>query len=505
MEENKKWIEELRELIIEEDDKILFDESSGCFLTNHLRASYILSWISIIESLKRKINLFSNLGDSRATEAVKEIEKYEQQKNSTDRLIFDEANRCGIIDNPASSTINYLWEQRCLFAHPYNIQPEIDEVKYIIGQSIKLVLGKELLYNKDFLTEISINISTKPFFLPIEIERIREFASKTISRTPQELHPFFFKTLLYYVGQLANIPEKVNELRKLRYFLIELFSTTQIPLNEQVWSLENRVTKFPYESYIGFVHQETWLKLPVRIKEMLVAYLLKEPDLNKLRNLKTITSNLIEANVFEHNFEQDYVILLNNTKFDSAINYYGRIDTKFERIKNELESWQYEKQNIVIDFIQEENGIKFINTLDSVKQIYLGRLLRACATNGHWKTQHLISNIVNGSLNVSDDIKGGIAFSSIITWRNDYKLDIEFIFKAIKILNEIDEEKQNNIYNEILKILNTNKPDEFDKMTFNEMVLESTAISVNESITNWVQTNKTNFEVLIEEIKKYFA
>jgi len=173
MTENEKWIDDLRNQITEEEDKILFDETSGCFLSGHYRAAYILSWITIIESLKRKIKLFSNLGDSGATDAVKEIEEAEDKKLAADRLIFEKSKKCGIIDNADLSTVNYLWEQRCLFAHPYNKQPEIDEVKHIIGQSVKLVLGRQLLYNKDFLSALSENIATKPFFLPNEIERVR--------------------------------------------------------------------------------------------------------------------------------------------------------------------------------------------------------------------------------------------------------------------------------------------------------------------------------------------
>jgi len=245
MTNDEKWIQELKSKIINEDDKVLFNESSGCFLSGHLRASYILSWISIIESLKSKIRLFSNLGDRRATDAYKGIEKAEEQKLSTDKLIFEESKKCGIIDNADLSTINFLWEQRCLFAHPYNKQPELDEVKHIIGQSVKLVLGKELFYNKDFLTELSNNIANKPFFLPTELERVREFAKRTIARTPEQLHPFLFKTLLSKVGEIISNEEKIDELRKLHCYIIELFKSTQISLDNTNWSLENRVTNFP--------------------------------------------------------------------------------------------------------------------------------------------------------------------------------------------------------------------------------------------------------------------
>jgi len=210
MTENETWILGLRDKIIEEDDKVLFDEATGCFLSGHLRASYIMSWISIVESLKRRIKLFSNIGDKRATESLEIIEDLEDKNASVDKKIYKEAKSCGIIDSSDFSTVNYLWEQRCLFAHPYTKHPEIDEVKHVIQQSIKLVLGKELLYNREFLTDLSNNIADKPFFLPSDLEVIKDHAIRTISRIPETLHPFFFKH--YYLRLARLLQMKKNKM-----------------------------------------------------------------------------------------------------------------------------------------------------------------------------------------------------------------------------------------------------------------------------------------------------
>jgi len=505
MTENEKWVDELEKLIVEESDKILFQETANCFLTGNLRASYIMSWITIIESLKRKIKLFSNLGDSRATDAYSLIEKTEEDKKSTDRLIFEESKKCGIIDNADLSTINFLWEQRCLFAHPYNRQPEEDEVKHIIGQTIKLVLAKELFYNKDFLSELSDNIANKPFFLPTEIERIRDFASRTIARTPEELHPFLFKTLLFKVGELAPNQEKFSELKKLRYYLIELFVKTSISLEDPSWSLENRVTNFPFECYIGFVHKDSWSKLPIRIKEMLISYLVNETDNNRLVSLKSITVKLVSENILEADLKEKYIEKLNDTYFDSAINFYGDNDLKFKRIKTELESWQYEQQNPVIDYLREEGTFNFLNSISNENQFCLGRLLKSCSSGGHWKTQYLLSSIISGSTNTTDYVKAGIAYGGIVSWTSKYHLDKEFLTKSIQLLNQIEIPIQQSTYDKIYGILAENTPDEFDKMTFSEPAIIELSANILGVVEEWKESNKANFETLIENIKENFA
>ncbi|SFJ67598.1 hypothetical protein [Olleya namhaensis] len=505
MNEDENWIEELTSSIIEESDKILFEETAGCFLTDNLRASYIMSWISIIESLKRKIKLFSNLGDSRATSAYEKIEDYEDKKKSTDRLIFEESKNCGIIDNTDLSTINYLWEQRCLFAHPYNKKPEKDEVKHIIRQSIKLVLGKELLYNKDYLTELAENITNKPFFLPTETDRIRNFAKTTIARTPKELHPFLFKTLLFKISQVSKNEDKTSELKKLHYYLVELFISTPLSIEDASWSLENRVTKFPYECFIGFVHTETWEKFPLRIQEMLISYLDNEKDETRLNKLKSITVKLIEDNKLESVLKLKYFEKLDNTYFDSAINSYGETNAMFSRVKSELESWQYEQQGPVADYLKEEIGRNFVNSLNPDNQFYLGRLIKACASSGSWKTQYLLSSISNNSDSYPNNILAGIAYTSFVAFNDSFRLDNDSLLKAIKLLDKIKIDIQNSTYEKIKTVVNEYNPDEFDKMVYSEQSIISLTTKINELNKEWNGNHNESFNSTMALIQENFA
>ena len=123
-----------------------------------------------------------------------------------------------------------MWGRRCLFAHPYEKQPDLDEVKFIINQSVNISLGKELHFNKNYIDELCINIAEKPFYLPNEVEKVQEHAKKIIARTPEKLYPYFFKTFLYKIGTIKDDETKRYELRKLRYFILELFLKASKPL-----------------------------------------------------------------------------------------------------------------------------------------------------------------------------------------------------------------------------------------------------------------------------------
>lgn len=501
----EQWSNELRVRIIEDDDKVLFDEALGCLQNGQKRASYIMAWIMIVESLKRKIKILSNFGDSKSNEATEKIEKAESDKISTDKLIFEEAQKCGIIDTVDMSTINFLWQQRCLFAHPYNIQPEEDEVRYIITQGIKLVLSKEVFYSKDFLAELADNLANKPFYLSAENDKITQFARNLISRTPTSLHPFLFKTLLFKIGEISTKPEKFNELRKIRICIVLLFKNTTLSLESGEWSIEHRVTNYPFECFIGFVHPEIWQKLPDRIKEMLIDYFTNESDPNKLIHLKSIGKNLNRQNVLTIELKEKYVKKINSFRFDSAIDFYGDDLSQFARIKSELESWQFDQQNAVIDYIKEERGIKWLESVDKENQFYLGRLLRACAANGHWKTQSIIESIVNKSFEVPEEIKAGISYACFISKQDKYFLNSIFVVRAIKLLEQINLDLQKSIYCKIINILREEKVNELDRSLYSEASLIELSTQVQKEFVDISTENETNFENLIEEIKKYYA
>lgn len=497
--DNKKFIEDLKTQILVDDDKVLFEEASQCFLNGQLRAAYIMTWISLIESLKRKILLLSNLDDSRAIAALQNIEVSEKNKKSADKIIFEESKLCGIIDDSDYCIVEFLYGQRCLFAHPYNLNPEVYEVRHIIGQAARITLCKELHFNKVYLKDLVENIGSKPFFMPSEIELVRAYAKKTISRTPKILHTYFFKTLLFKVSELSQSEEKFLELRKLRYYLVELLINTTLPLDKDDWSLENRVTKYPYVCFIGFVHQETWGLLPIRIKEMLIAYLDGELNIIKLIRLLEITRNLVLNKTLDEGFQNQFNKKLNGLPFDTSVNYYGDDKVTFQRICEDLESGQYEQQNPVIDFLRKGNAIELVSELDKSQQIHLGILIMSTYKINNWKGQILVKSIVDSSLPYNEWIKAGIALGGYLSANKDkIELVIKYIEKSTQILNLLSEPVQNEIYDTVNQMVNLGKIS-FTYLS-NETQFKSILLNIDEKITEWNSNNKLRFNAMTDNI-----
>jgi len=238
---------------------------------------------------------------------------------------------------------------------------------------------------------------------------------------------------------------------------------------------------------------------------MLVGYIEHEKDEKKRRLLKAITSNLVKHNVLEAGFVARYFVILNELSFDSAIHYYGTEEATYDRIISTLETYRYEKQNSVIDFLKKGYGIEFVSGLASEKQFYLGRLIQAATRSDHWNSERLIQGVVSGSVKYADHVKAGIAYGAFITVRNMFSLDELHTQRSIKLLNSIDEEVQIQTYELINQAIDINSPDSWEEVSPNEQTFTELSEKVIKSIENIVESNKTNFKILAVKIKAGIA
>ena len=501
--ELKKWLEDLENKILENDDKVLFKEASGCLEHNFFRAAYILGWIALIESLKRKINRFANIGDKKSDKAVEKIEGAEKNKQSADIIIFQEANSCAVIDPNDLNTIQYLWGQRCIFAHPYEIEPDIDDVKYILNQIVKISLGKELLFNKSYISELCNNIAEKPFFLPKNGVQVRDYANKTISRVPENLYPFFFKTLLSKIGTIKDDDTKVYEITKLRNFIVELFSRTNVDLNSTDFGLEKRAADFPFESFIGYVHIDTWEKIPYRIKEMLIAFMEGLTNSTQLEFIKLTTSALVKRAILEDEFKERFFVKLNSLPIETSIWHYSETLAKYNRIISDMKTFSYDIQNPVIDVLKTDQAIDFLKSLDFEQRFEIGRVLVYAANNSHYKSQNFIPSILSENSEYQDEIKAGIAFGYIFSANNSFRYRIYDLIKTINILNEIDESICNTTYEKMIDLLNHFAADDFDRLLYSEEDFNSWVKKIEDEI-EWNSNNKRNFDSFKERIRSFY-
>lgn len=101
---SKNYLDE----VLDSTDHKIFEEALKCYTYGLHRACYIMIWISIIESLKRKLFQLDTLNHALAKVAIAKIESTENAGRSTDILILDQTLVCGLINKEEKDKLSYI-------------------------------------------------------------------------------------------------------------------------------------------------------------------------------------------------------------------------------------------------------------------------------------------------------------------------------------------------------------------------------------------------------------
>ena len=136
MEKDTAWLENLRKQIVEERDATNFDDIVKCYQSGLLRAGFLLAWLMLIESLKRKIVELANKDVKIAINELKTITCTEDALHSNDEVIWKGALKCDLITKEEDCVLEMLWKKRCVMSHPY--MPEVSEsdFRYMVENSL---------------------------------------------------------------------------------------------------------------------------------------------------------------------------------------------------------------------------------------------------------------------------------------------------------------------------------------------------------------------------------
>lgn len=390
----EQWFTQIETLVLPHEKNEVFNEVKNTYIAKLDRACYIMSWICLIESLKNKIKDLSQLGNTEADKIEKEIIEKENAGLSVDKFIIESSDKLLIIDLQENMTLNFLWSQRCLFAHPYHIQPTELEVQFIINKIIEISLSKELIFNNKSLNEIIENIVNKPYFLSNDNQVITYYIENLLKRTKSKSFPFIFKTIIFKLSSLLQDPSKNKTSKKLILLLKNTIRKADTPINVNEWSFEHRLTNWPYETIMGIATPELWPKINNRIKDLIVGYLLElENTDDKIRELKIVFKNLLASGYLEENYSTQIISKFDTLDFSNIIQYYPNEEEKFKRIIKQLSEPNYIDQNPCISKLEEEAIINLVNNLQQQNKLLLASKILNLANSGNYKANSFVKNI----------------------------------------------------------------------------------------------------------------
>ncbi len=377
MKENE--VKLLKSIILDNEDAKLYDEVVSCYKNRLYRSGYLLSWILLIESLKRKIIKLSELEDARGKQEWGKIETLEKQHQSTDTQIISSAKECEIISDTEYTTINSLWQQRCIFAHPYMQEVKSSDLEYIISKMIDITLSKPLYYSKKSIEEWINEIINHPHVVPTSQSEQDNFIDNHFVRVKEMHYPFLYKTMFY---NLSKSHENSNKhlISFFRHYIIKLILHTQVNINSNNYTLERQMLKYPQICWLFFNIPETWEKLDDKFRGDLFRYI-------DFTSKNDCISSLIQAYklIRRTNIHKDYLdIYYKKLQKFSIYNIWQLYIDKgllLDRIWNEsIKNWQFYDQMEYVNFLDSFNA-PISDNFNETESEKLGYFLGLCCYN----------------------------------------------------------------------------------------------------------------------------
>lgn len=276
METESSFSDKYSQKVLDPTDKKILDEALRCADNECYRASYIMIWISIVESLKRKINILNAIGSTHAKTAVKKINEAEKDKRSIDKDLISYAFDCGLIGVDQRVTMDYLWARRSLFAHPYEKHPLESDLVEAVNHALDISLGREIHYSRQAIDEKIEVLSSQPHIVGTKTSEIVIYVNDFIELIKEADYKYAHdKAQLTINNWFKEKPSAGNMYvyRRLGIFIKKILCKESIDFSDPKWKIDHAVEHHCFETWATMVSANTWNKFSDRNRSQLIRFI----------------------------------------------------------------------------------------------------------------------------------------------------------------------------------------------------------------------------------------
>ncbi|HYC79959.1 MAG TPA: hypothetical protein VEC17_02945 [Candidatus Binatia bacterium] len=386
---------DFRSRIHNPNDRVLFDEAVLCAKEKAFRSGYIMIWIAAAESLRAKIVELA-LKDAESGKALREIEKYEQQNLSPDKLILDKAFSLGLIIKDEHKKLEHIRDMRNSYAHPTGVAPQSEELFVAIQQVSEYVLSRPTLLKHGYVANLISSVFQNRHFLDDDSVKIYEYAVGLSHR----LHP---DVLPYLVRKFCESYDSATELlikRRAVYFVRSLIKELKPNFSSTEWQAATLLNDHPRSASLFLSVSETWSSLPVQAQDMCFGNLVEPTSTEGVvltpSSLRIIQLKRLEqAGLLNNKQKEKFKDILKIVPYEAlSASGYRLLDT-VNRIIAALGSHNWYAQNPAIDAVL-MFGLNQIGELESTQQEQLGRNILQAAEGNSSSARHFIVSAIKG-------------------------------------------------------------------------------------------------------------
>lgn len=177
-----------------EEDQVLFSEATAAAKIGTFRASYIMTWLSCAESLKRRFRAIAPR-DHVAKKIAGEVDRLEKERKAVDGYLLEKAREYGFISDSDFARLEHVYAMRCVYGHPYEEAPSREDLISAASTVVETVLAKPLKLHEGYIASQVQLITQDPTFLDDKKKPVAAYAQQVFSKVDDAKHSWFMDKL----------------------------------------------------------------------------------------------------------------------------------------------------------------------------------------------------------------------------------------------------------------------------------------------------------------------
>ena len=423
--------------VIADDDKPLFDEAVKSAQAGALRGSYILLWLSCLESLKRKFREAA-LRDGNAGKIVGNFETAEKSHKSVDKIIISEAQKYGFVSDYAYQKLEHIYDMRCIFGHPYEEAPSLEDVRHAACTVVEQVLSKPTTLKKGYVSSLINKLMEKPYLDDYE-PAVRKHAEDITPRIDKNVYTYLVETYLKKIE--PNVHDFNLELliNRAIWFLHKFLKIVGCRIySAEQW--HNLVMQYPKTLCLILAKNSNLFKeIGQKAQDSIIGYLIDDSDTRPsgLGDLECLYEGKVLTNRQKAIFEK----AIEKSKMETLKASGLKTSTCFDKIIEALESHNWYTQNTAMKLII-KNGVENFGTLNTNQAEILGRNILQVADGKERVAIQFLDGQIGEPNFWSNDILRGALLECFLDDDYKFRLKTKHLNKIMRILSNHDEKDE---------------------------------------------------------------
>ena len=441
------------EKILSNEDLPLFDDAVEAAKAGVLRAAYLLIWLACAESLKRRFREAS-MRDRAASRIVRSVEEKERDHKAVDKLVLDKAKEYGFLSDSSHTVLNHIYVMRCLYGHPYEESPTMEQVSHAASAVVEHVLSQPVKLRHGFGEQLFGYLSGELNYLDDQRAAVEAFVKEILPKIDESIYGWILEKYWKNLEAIADDPSLSIFFRRGIWFSKAMLLEVGVSrFTEEEW--HSHVIEFPKLLMFVCCDEEVFGYIGERAQDSLVSSILERSGVHA--NVLKILERLHGGKVLSGRQEERFFEQVSKMEIDEIRSASLSTVTSFGNLISAMKTLTWPMQNPAIDLVV-SNGPAQAAELDNDQQIELGRNILQCAEGGANSAKFFLGEISKDASIWPVELLRGISLELFTNEKNQIRYKIRYLDRVLSALESLGSKERNQIASEIAASINVGVP-----------------------------------------------